>query len=163
MRSTEANREIVKTQAPLLLHQIRIRAQVPNANGEKMAFLEVADSDAQEFILVMMTVTGTIAVVEKLAGVSQSAQSVGYINIFVGVGVATLLLELLSYALPQFASGLAILAVLTMIVTKGAPFWNIVGTVVSGSGTSNAQNAASPPATVATMQSPNTTTAGGRG
>jgi hypothetical protein len=103
--------------------------------------LNVADSDSQEFILVMMTITGTIAIVEKLAGVSTSAQSVGYINIFVGVGVATLLLEAFSYVLPGFASGLAVLAALTMIITKGAPFWAIVSKTVGGSSTT------SPPAT----------------
>jgi hypothetical protein len=111
--------------------------------------LDVATSDAQKTILVMMTIVIVAVTVEKLSQSNSQAQATGYAKTFVAAAVATLLLEGLSYVLPEFAIGLSVVAVVTVIISKGKPFWSAIANVTSG-------NSATPP--IPTVGKTNTTT-----
>ena len=116
-------------------------SKTPSRNGEKMASivgLDVATSDAQKTILVMMTIVVVAVTVEKLSQSNEQAQATGYAKTFVAAAVATLLLEGLSYVLPEFAIGLSVVAVVTVIISKGKPFWSAIANVTGG-------NSATPP------------------
>lgn len=111
--------------------------------------LDVATSDAQKTILVMMSIVVVAVTVEKLSQSNAQAQATGYAKTFVAAAVATLLLEGLSYVLPEFAIGLAIVAVTSVVISKGQPFWSAVAKVTGG-------NSATPP--IPTGGKTNTTT-----
>jgi hypothetical protein len=119
--------------------------------------LDVASNDSQKFILIMMTITAAAVVTEKLAGSSEVSAS--YIQIFIGLMVATMLLEAISYVIPEFASGLAVVAMITVIFTKGQIFWSAIAKVTGGTTTTTTTS----PSSTGTTQKPNTSTAGGRG
>lgn len=93
-------------------------------------------SQAQRLILTFITVTVAAAFVERYSGKVQQTASVP--QIFIGAFVAVALLILLSYVLPEFAVGLAATAMITMLLTKGQPFWDAINHVVGTTATSNA-------------------------
>jgi hypothetical protein len=94
-------------------------------------------NDAQKIIIVSMTITGIVSLVEHLATPTtpntpaNTSLSVG--SIMVGTFVATGLLLGMSYFLPEFASGLAIVAMTATLFDRGKPFWDIVSKVVGNS------------------------------
>lgn len=84
-------------------------------------------SDSQKLIFVAMTVVVVAAFVERYSGVKETATVP---QIFIGAFVATAILLMLSYFIPQFAVGLAVTAAVGMIVSKGEPFWSAINAVV---------------------------------
>jgi hypothetical protein len=105
-------------------------------------------SQSQRLILTFMTVIVAAAFVERYSGKIKQTATVP--QIFIGAFVATALLILLSYALPEFAVGLAATAMVAMLITKGQPFWDAINHVVGA--TSNASTAQSPLANQAAQQ-----------
>jgi hypothetical protein len=95
--------------------------------------LDVATSDAQKTILVMMSIVIVAVTVEKLSQSNEDATATGYVKTYVAAAVATCLLEALSYVLPEFAIGLSVVAVTTVVISKGKPFWAAIANV-TGSG-----------------------------
>lgn len=93
-------------------------------------------SQAQRLILTFITVVVAAAFVERYSGKVQQTASVP--QIFIGAFVAAALLILLSYALPEFAVGLAGTAMVAMLISKGQPFWDAINHVVGSSTSSNA-------------------------
>lgn len=89
--------------------------------------LQFNTGESQKIILVAMTVVVMVAIVEKFK--DNSIQN-SLIQIFVGAFVATTLLLLLSYVMPEFAVGLAAVAAVSMVLTNGQPFWDAINTVV---------------------------------
>lgn len=84
------------------------------------------ESNAQKLILISMTMVIVAAFVERYSGTKETATIP---QIFIGAFVATALLLLLSYVLPEFAVGLAVTAMVSMIVSKGQPFWDALNKV----------------------------------
>jgi hypothetical protein len=80
-------------------------------------------------ILVAMTITVVVATVETVADTHQHGISVA--KIFVGGFLATGMLLGLSYFLPEFAGGLAVVAMVTTLVDRGKTFSELV-TKVTG-------------------------------
>ncbi len=95
---------------------------------------------AQTIIVMALVSTGVVASIKNIAG----APNVAPIQtILVGVFIGGALLLAISYVLPEFASGLAVVALLTTVLTQNAtPFWTAiakaVGTTVPST-TSNTQ------------------------
>lgn len=106
-------------------------------------------SDAQKIIVITMTVTVVVALVENLhigpslasptasgrAGISSGTtkaevkqQGVSNASIIVGGFVSGGILLAMSYFLPEFASGLSIVAMLATVLDRGKPFWDIIST-----------------------------------
>lgn len=99
---------------------------------------------SQKLILVAITVIVIAAFVERYSGVKETASVP---QIFIGAFVAGSILLLLSYFAPEFAVGLAVVAMVGMIIGRGQPFWDAINAVV---GTSK-----STPKTPATPTPPN--------
>lgn len=89
-----------------------------------------AATDAQKMILIFMVIMVVAVTIEKLANKSGATITGGYVDIFVATFIITLILEGLSYILPEFAVGIAGVAVITVIFTKGEVFWGAVSTAV---------------------------------
>jgi hypothetical protein len=86
----------------------------------------------QKVIFTSITVVVVAAIIEHFAAASGTPAATTTIpHILLGAFIATALLILLSYILPEFAEGIAGIAALGMIITKGEPFWaalnNILG------------------------------------
>lgn len=94
---------------------------------------------SQTIIVMALVTTGGIAAVKNIAGVENVAPIP---TILIGVFVGGALLLALSYFLPEFASGLAVVALLTTALTQNAtPFWSAIAKAV-GSATPVAQTPA---------------------
>lgn len=84
-------------------------------------------SQAQKIILMTMLVIVVAAFVERYSGATQETATVP--EIFVGAFVGTALLLFLSYFMPEFAVGLAVVTMLAMIIAKGQPFWDAINKI----------------------------------
>lgn len=73
-----------------------------------------------------ITIIVIAALVERYSGVQETASVP---QIFVGAFVAGSILMALSYVLPEFSVGLAAVATVTMVVSKGQPFWDAINKV----------------------------------
>lgn len=100
------------------------------------------ESNAQKLILISMTVVIVAAFVERYSGTKETATIP---QIFIGAFVATALLLLLSYVLPEFAVGLAITTMVAMVITKGQPFWDAINKVFKNTTPVTAPSAPSSP------------------
>ena len=89
--------------------------------------LQFQQSDSQKVVIMAMTVIVVAALVERYSGKVKETATVP--DIFIGAFIGTLILLLLSYILPEFAVGLAVIAAVTMIVSKGAPFWDAINSI----------------------------------
>ena len=88
-------------------------------------------TDAQKVIVVSMTIVVVVALIEQAhspAGKKDNSQG-SFGSIIVGGFISGGLLLGMSYFLPEFASGLAITAMLVTILEKGKPFWDIAQSV----------------------------------
>lgn len=109
--------------------------------GTRLSF----SNDSQKLILVAMTITVIVALVENAH--KDSTKDKSYTppsTIIIGGFVSGAILLGLSYFIPEFASGLAIVAMVATVLEKGNPFWNIVlnltGTPLPKTGTNNPPN-----------------------
>lgn len=102
--------------------------------------LNFAEGDAQTLILVLMVIMVVTVTVEHLNG-AQGATD--YVTEWVAAAIATALLLAISYVLPEFAVGLALVAVVTVVFTKGQVFWNAVSNLSSVSGSNSTPSSAS--------------------
>lgn len=98
-------------------------------------------SQAQNLILVCVTVIVVAAFVERYAGVNETASVP---QIVIGAFVVTALLILLSFILPEFAVGLAVTAMVAMILTKGQPFWDAISNLTGNKSITASQIPSSP-------------------
>lgn len=86
--------------------------------GSKLSF----SNDAQKIIVICITITGIVAIIESLnTGPNERRAPVG--TILVGTFISGGLLLGMSYFLPEFASGLSIVAMLATVLDRGKPFW----------------------------------------
>lgn len=115
--------------------------------------LQFQKSQSQDIILVCIVVIISSSLVEKYSG--DTAVTTSTATIFIGAFVAGLLLILLSYVLPEFAVGLAAVAVVTVLVSKGQPFWTALDKLIPNSATANA-NASVTPGSLAQAQADST-------
>jgi hypothetical protein len=67
----------------------------------------------------------TAKTADATSGTTRTADTV------LGYFVATTLLLMLSYFLPKFAIGLALIALTSTILVRGAPFWTIIASLTS--------------------------------
>lgn len=97
-----------------------------------IASLNFTVSQSQKIILVAMTTVAVVTVVETIATNPQTQLPIASVFTRVAVGgfVATSLLLLLSYVLPEFAVGLAVVTAVGVVLTRGQPFWDAVNVVV---------------------------------
>lgn len=86
-------------------------------------------SDAQKIIIVSLSITVIVALIENAHNDPKTASPVNPPRIIVGGFVSGAILLGMSYFVPEFASGLAIVAMLTTILEKGKPFWDIIGSL----------------------------------
>jgi hypothetical protein len=93
--------------------------------------LDFATSDAQKVVLIIMVVIMVAVTVEKLAGAKGVTTS--YVHLWIAGIIALMLLEGLSYVLPEFAVGLAFTAMITVLLTQGEPFWSAISKVTGSS------------------------------
>lgn len=100
-------------------------------------------NDAQTVILITMTITGLVSVIENIHAVDKS-KTIPIIRIVVGTFVSGALLLAMSYAVPEFASGLSIVAMTATILDRGKPFWESVSQVTMAPAV---QNSLLPPRT----------------
>lgn len=112
--------------------------------GNRLSF----SNDAQKVIVITMTITVMVALIENLhngpslasptapgragitSGTTQAevkANGVSNASIIVGGFVSGALLLGMSYFLPEFASGLSMVAMLATVLDRGKPFWDIIG------------------------------------
>lgn len=86
----------------------------------------------QKIIVIAMVTTGLVSLIEHVAqdGTPVAAGQpgrAGMAEIVVGTFVSTALLLGMSYFLPEFAGGLAVVALATTVLERGKPFWDVVG------------------------------------
>ena len=93
-----------------------------------------ASTDAQKLILILMVVLVVAVTVEKLGGAKSSGS---FVSTFVGAFILGLMLEAISYILPEFAVGIALVAVVSVLLSKGQAFWEDIGTATSGKKATN--------------------------
>lgn len=87
-------------------------------------------SDAQKIIVISMTITGIVAIVEKIHDPGASGdKGVPIPSIIVGTFVSGTILIGASYFAPEFASGLAVVAMIATVLERGKPFWELIGAV----------------------------------
>lgn len=92
--------------------------------GSKLSF----SNDAQKIIVITMTITGLVAIIENL-NTGENLRRTNVSTIIVGTFISGGLLLGMSYALPEFASGLSIVAMLATVLDRGKPFWMAIETV----------------------------------
>lgn len=87
-------------------------------------------NDAQKVIVIAMTITVMVSLIENANAKNKSVTS-GPGRIIIGGFIASTLLLGASYFLPEFASGLAIVAMVATVLDRGQPFWEVVTKVTS--------------------------------
>jgi len=100
----------------------------PASSGVRLSFSQ----DAQKIIVVALSITVIVALVEN-AHMADSDKTkkdaVPPSTIIVGGFVSGAILLGMSYFLPEFASGFAIVAMLSTLLERGKPFWDIIGSL----------------------------------
>lgn len=98
----------------------------------------------QKIILIAVITTGMVSLIEHTAGAKAPApgakpvKTASVATILVGTFVSGALLLGLSYFLPEFAGGLALVMLVTTIFERGTPFWTVVGQVTGKTSTAGA-------------------------
>lgn len=98
--------------------------QLPSLSGLPKAFS--LRTDSQKLILVSLTATGIVSLIEEVSGKQKGNAG----TIIVGTFVSGAILLGMSYFVPEFASGLAIIVLAVTVLEKGKPFWDVVGGAV---------------------------------
>jgi hypothetical protein len=90
----------------------------------------------QKIILIATVSTGLVSLIEHTAGeknpTAAAAKQATVASIMVGTFMSGALLLGLSYFLPEFAGGLAIVMLVTTVFERGKPFWDVVSQVLGG-------------------------------
>lgn len=96
----------------------------------------VRPANTQKLILIAMTIAGGVTLIEEVGASAipgdkaPTNASVG--SIVIGTFVAGALLLGMSYFIPEFASGLAIVVMTSTVFTRGKVFWDLITLVTGG-------------------------------
>lgn len=106
-----------------------------------IANLNFTANDSQKIILISMVTVAVVTIVEQIATNNQTQLPLMSVaeRVAVGAFIATAILLLFSYVLPEFAVGLAVVTAVTVVLTKGQPFWDAINAVVGKPNTLTAQ------------------------
>ncbi len=125
---------------------------VTTSNGPRFTLPSVVPTisfsqNPQKIILISMVTAGLVSIIENAAGPNLTnvpANQVASVTqqwskthasiptILVSTFLAGAILLAMSYFLPEFAGGLAVIALVVTIFERGKPFWDIVTTLSGG-------------------------------
>jgi hypothetical protein len=89
--------------------------------------------NAQKIIVVSMTMAMVITLVERFDQIVKGNAAVSSVpQIVIGTFIAGSLLLGMSYFVPEFAGGLAVVVIVVAAFEKGKPFWDVVTTATGG-------------------------------
>lgn len=94
-------------------------------------------NDSQKIIVIALVITSAVAIIELIAnpptdiGPNAPAHAPTVQSILVGVFIAGAILLAMSYFLPEFASGLALVAMTATVFERGKPFWLTVSSLTT--------------------------------